>query len=82
MNEEIFEKYREAGAIASKILHEGAQNIRIGESYLNLVESVESRILEEGASIAFPLNVSINEDANISDLRKKSKGADKSFKMK
>jgi len=63
MNDEIFEKYREAGAIASKILHEGARGIRIGESYFALVENIESRVREEGASLAFPLNLSLNEDA-------------------
>jgi methionyl aminopeptidase len=63
MNDEIFEKYREAGAIASRILREGALGIRIGESYFDLVESIESRVLEEGVSLAFPLNLSLNEDA-------------------
>ncbi len=63
MNDEIFEKYREAGAIASKILCKGAQGIRIGESYFDLVESIESQVKEEGASLAFPLNLSLNEDA-------------------
>ncbi|MFA4848576.1 MAG: type II methionyl aminopeptidase [Methanoregula sp.] len=63
MNDEIFEKYREAGAIASRILREGALGIRIGESYFDLVESIESRVREEGVSLAFPLNLSINEDA-------------------
>ncbi len=63
MNDEIFEKYIEAGAIASRILREGAKGIRIGESYFDLVESIESKVREEGASLAFPLNLSINEDA-------------------
>jgi methionyl aminopeptidase len=63
MNDEIFEKYREAGAIASRILREGALGIRIGESYFDLVESIESRVREEGVSLAFPLNLSLNEDA-------------------
>ena len=63
MNDEIFEKYVEAGAIASRILREGALGIRIGESYFDLVESIESWVLEEGASLAFPLNLSLNEDA-------------------
>ncbi|MEI8330718.1 MAG: type II methionyl aminopeptidase [Methanomicrobiales archaeon] len=63
MNDEIFEKYLEAGAIASRILREGAMGIWIGESYFDLVESIESKVREEGASLAFPLNLSINEDA-------------------
>jgi methionyl aminopeptidase len=63
MNNEIFEKYREAGAIASRILQEGALGIRIGGSYFDLVESIESRVRDEGVSLAFPLNLSLNEDA-------------------
>jgi methionyl aminopeptidase len=63
MNEEILEKYREAGRIAAAILKDGAKGIKVGESYLELVESIESRVREEGAELAFPLNVSLNEDA-------------------
>ncbi|MDP3564836.1 MAG: type II methionyl aminopeptidase [Methanoregula sp.] len=63
MNDEIFEKYLQAGAIASRILREGALGIRVGQSYLDLVESIESKVREEGVSLAFPLNLSLNEDA-------------------
>jgi methionyl aminopeptidase len=63
MKDEIFDKYREAGLIAAKILRDGAQEIRIGTPYLDIVESIESRVSEEGAALAFPLNLSINEDA-------------------
>lgn len=63
MNEEIFEKYREAGRIAAAILKDGALAIREGSSYLELVESIEARVREESAELAFPLNVSLNEDA-------------------
>jgi methionyl aminopeptidase len=63
MKDEIFDKYREAGIIAAKILRDGAKEIRIGILYLDIVESVESRVSEEGAALAFPLNLSLNEDA-------------------
>ncbi len=63
MNEETVEKYREAGLIAAKILREGAREIRVGTPYLDIVESIESRVHEEGATLAFPLNLSLNEDA-------------------
>jgi methionyl aminopeptidase len=63
MKDEILDKYREAGVIAAKILHDGAKEIRIGVSYLDIVESIESRVIEEGAALAFPLNLSLNEDA-------------------
>jgi methionyl aminopeptidase len=63
MNDEILDNYREAGAIAAKILRDGAKEIRIGASYLDIIESIESRVIEEGAALAFPLNLSLNEDA-------------------
>jgi len=63
MNEDIFEKYHDAGVLAAKILRHGAQSVRIGGSYLELVESIEGEVLEEGAALAFPLNLSLNEDA-------------------
>jgi methionyl aminopeptidase len=63
MNDDILENYRSAGVIAKKILREGAEAVRIGGSYRELVEFVESRVREEGADLAFPLNVSLNEDA-------------------
>jgi methionyl aminopeptidase len=63
MDDGIMEKYREAGRIAAKVLREGAQAIRAGASYLDVVESVEARVAQEGAGLAFPLNLSLNEDA-------------------
>ncbi|HEX3002340.1 MAG TPA: type II methionyl aminopeptidase [Methanoregula sp.] len=63
MKDEVFDKYRTAGTIASRILREGAQDIRVGVSYLELVESIEGRVRAEGAELAFPLNLSLNEDA-------------------
>jgi methionyl aminopeptidase len=63
MKDETLDNYREAGLIAAKILREGAKEIRIGTPYLEIVESIESRVSEEGAALAFPLNLSLNEDA-------------------
>ena len=63
MKDDVFEKYRTAGSLAARILKEGAQGIRVGASYIELVESIESRVRDEGAALAFPLNLSLNEDA-------------------
>jgi methionyl aminopeptidase len=63
INEDAFEKYLEAGRTAAKILGEGAKRIRIDASFLEVVESIEARVAEEGAGLAFPLNLSLNEDA-------------------
>lgn len=63
MKDEIFEKYRDAGSLAAKILSRGALEIREGVSYLEVVESIEAQVIDEGAALAFPLNISLNEDA-------------------
>jgi methionyl aminopeptidase len=63
MKDEILDNYRQAGLIAAKILRDGAKEIRVGTHYLDIVESIESRVSEEGAVLAFPLNLSLNEDA-------------------
>jgi methionyl aminopeptidase len=63
MDDEILDRYIRAGKIAAGILADGAKMIHPGASYLNVVESIEARVLEEGAGLAFPLNVSLNEDA-------------------
>ncbi|MGB8309912.1 MAG: type II methionyl aminopeptidase [Methanoregula sp.] len=63
MKDDVLDKYISAGKLASAILRESAQEIRVGRSFLELVDSVESRVRENGADLAFPLNVSLNEDA-------------------
>jgi len=63
MNDDVLDTYISAGKLASVILRESAREIRAGGSFLELVESVETRVRESGADLAFPLNVSLNEDA-------------------
>jgi methionyl aminopeptidase len=63
MKDVILDNYREAGKLASAILREGAGRVRADTSIREYVESIESRVAGEGAALAFPLNVSINEAA-------------------
>jgi methionyl aminopeptidase len=63
MDDETFDAYRQAGEIAARILREGAGSIRTGASYAEVIESVEARVVAAGAGLAFPLNLSLNEDA-------------------
>ncbi|MEN6609644.1 MAG: type II methionyl aminopeptidase [Methanoregulaceae archaeon] len=63
MNAEIFDEYCEAGKIAARVLRRGAERIRPGVTILEVVEFVESDIKDAGAGLAFPLNLSRNEDA-------------------
>ncbi|MCU0632382.1 MAG: type II methionyl aminopeptidase [Methanolinea sp.] len=63
MNDDVMDQYIEAGRIASAIRARGADEIRVGASYLAVVEKIEGMVRDAGAGLAFPLNVSINEDA-------------------
>jgi methionyl aminopeptidase len=63
MKDAEIDLYIEAGKIAAKILALGAREIRAGVPLLTLVEKVEEMVSEAGAGLAFPLNVSRNEDA-------------------
>lgn len=55
--------YCEAGKIASVILKKGSSLIEIGNRVLETVESIEQMVEEQGCGLAFPLNLSFNEDA-------------------
>jgi methionyl aminopeptidase len=59
----MMESYIQAGKLASKIRGEASKMITDGALVLDLVNYVESEILKNGAEIAFPCNVSINEYA-------------------
>ena len=63
MNDEIHEKYILAGKIASAARGYGADLIKSECSCLELAEKIESKIIDSGADIAFPVNISINEVA-------------------
>lgn len=53
----------QSGKIASKIREESKSLIMVDESLLDIAETIEQIIIEEGAKCAFPLNISINEHA-------------------
>ncbi len=63
MNEEIQERYEQAGAVAKDILTKGAGMIRPGVSLLEVAAWVEEETLARGCGIAFPVNISLNEAA-------------------
>jgi methionyl aminopeptidase len=63
MEQDVADHYIEAGKIASRILSVGAGKIRAGAGFLETVESIEAMVTDTGAGLAFPLNVSMNEDA-------------------
>jgi methionyl aminopeptidase len=63
LDAEKFEKHREAGEILSTVREEALDRIEVGASHLELADHVESRIRELGGKPAFPLNISIDEEA-------------------
>jgi methionyl aminopeptidase len=60
---EVLEKYREAGRILADVRAEAIKKIKIGKRLLDAAESIESSIQQKGGAIAFPANISINEEA-------------------
>lgn len=59
----MIDSYIQAGKIVSKIRSDASEMIKEGCLVLDLVEYVEGEILKQGAGIAFPCNVSLNEIA-------------------
>ena len=59
----MIDSYIQAGKIVSKIRSDASEMIKEGCLILDLVEYVESETLKQGAGIAFPCNVSLNEIA-------------------
>ena len=59
----MIDSYEKAGKIVSKIRSEACELIKNDLAIIDLVEFVESEIIKNGARIAFPCNVSINEIA-------------------
>ncbi len=63
MDDNELELFRQAGKIASKVREDSKRLIMVGESLLDIAETVEQMIGEEGARPAFPVNISINDIA-------------------
>lgn len=63
MNEEILERYLQAGKAAKEILLKGSSLIRPGTKLIEVGNAVEEMITAAGLSIAFPANISLNEAA-------------------
>ena len=63
MDDEVYKKYILAGKIASDTRDFGLDLIKSGVKLLDVANKVESKIIDEGAGLAFPVNISINEVA-------------------
>jgi len=63
MDNYVYKNYTFAGRIAAKVREYGVGLLKPGTSYLEIAEKIESKIIENGAGLAFPVNISINEIA-------------------
>lgn len=63
MDEAELEKYRQAGKVASEVLGKGAKLVVSGAKYLDVGEQIESMVRQQGAELAFPINISLNDVA-------------------
>lgn len=60
---EIAALYRRAGRLAAETLKFGAELIKEGVSLFAVAERIEKYIVEHGGSVAFPVNLAINDVA-------------------
>lgn len=63
MNEEVFERYEQAGKVAGEILRKGSDLIRVEASLFETAEAIEGMVIDSGLGVAFPVNISVNNDA-------------------
>jgi methionyl aminopeptidase len=63
LSDEVLDYYREAGRLAAAILRRGAARVRPGIPISEVVMWMEEIVDDQGAGLAFPLNLSLNEDA-------------------
>ncbi|PIO00555.1 type II methionyl aminopeptidase [archaeon CG10_big_fil_rev_8_21_14_0_10_43_11] len=56
-------KVIEAGQVGARVLAHSASLVKAGARYLDIAKTLEKKILDSGAGIAFPVNISVNEVA-------------------
>jgi methionyl aminopeptidase len=63
LSSEQYEKHREAGEILATVRDETVEMVEVGASHLEVAAWAEDRIRELGGEPAFPVNISIDEEA-------------------
>ncbi|KYK33458.1 MAG: hypothetical protein AYK22_06595 [Thermoplasmatales archaeon SG8-52-3] len=63
MNDVIYQNYIFAGKIAAEAREFGVSLLKPEAKFLDIAEKIESKIIDRGAGLAFPVNISINEIA-------------------
>jgi methionyl aminopeptidase len=60
MNDTVYENYKRAGKIAADARDFGITLLKPGARFLDIATEIENKIKENGASLAFPVNISLN----------------------
>jgi methionyl aminopeptidase len=64
VSSEAHEKYVEAGEILSTVMEEAVDRVEVGATHLEVADYAEDRIRELGGEPAFPVNISVDEEAS------------------
>ncbi|SMO51577.1 type II methionyl aminopeptidase [Halorubrum cibi] len=64
LDDDAVESYREAGAVLVEAVNEAKSMVEPGRTQLEVAEWVEDFVREEGAGLAFPVNLSIDSEAS------------------
>ena len=67
------ECYLEAGRIHEGVCEKIKPDVKVGASFLEIAEKIESYIQEAGASLAFPVNIQVNNEVHYSPILKDSR---------
>ncbi len=60
---DVLDKHREAGLILADVRSEATKKVKVGGRLLDLADDIERAIREKGGGVAFPVNISRNEEA-------------------
>jgi len=63
MEKEVLDKYRKAGSIAAETRAEVEKKMAPGMKLIELANMIDGLIEQKGGRPAFPVNISINENA-------------------
>ena len=64
LDDETLDKYRQAGTVLREVIDDAAELIGPGVTHLEVAEFAEERIYEQADGCAFPVNISIDEEAS------------------
>ena len=64
LDADAVDSYREAGEILVETMNEAREMIEPGVTHLEVAEYAEDAIREAGAGLAFPVNISVDEEAS------------------